>query len=105
MKRLYIDDIRTPKSQGWDIVRTSSEAIEYLINKCPMYISFDHDLGGDDTAMIIVKWMVERDLDNPGFIPDNFKFNVHSANPIGADNIENYLNRYLKFRRENEIKS
>jgi hypothetical protein len=99
-KKLYIDDIRDPKSSGFDIVRTSKEAINYIKKHgCPSYISFDHDLGGDDTAMIVVKWMVNKDLDSYGkFIPKNFKFNIHSANPVGAENIRSYLNNYIKQR-------
>ncbi len=96
--RLYIDDIRNPEGT-FDIVRTSNEAIEYMnIGGCPTFISFDHDLGGDDIAMIVVNWMIEQDLDNPGFIPYDFTFNVHSANPVGAENIKSKLNSYLSFR-------
>ena len=97
--KLYIDDIRNPKSEGWVIVRSSVDAIQFLRNiGCPEYISFDHDLGGEDTAMKVVKWMVEQDLDNPGFIPWNFEFNVHSANICGKQNIEGYLNAYMRNR-------
>ena len=99
MYKMYIDDIRTPKNVFDVIVRTSKEAIRTMKNEgCPGFISFDHDLGGEDTSMIVVKWMVEQDLDNPGFIPDNFKFIVHSANPVGAANIEGYLNAYIRTR-------
>jgi hypothetical protein len=69
-------------------------------NGCPEFFSFDHDLGGEDTAMVVVKWMVEKELDNPGWIPEDFRFNVHSANVCGAANIEGYLNAYLKTRKE-----
>ena len=94
--RLYIDDIRNPKGEFHYIARTSAEAIKMMECCCPTYISFDHDLGGDDTAMVVIKWMIEKDLDEGGtFIPDNFKFNVHSANPVGAANINGYLNCYL----------
>ncbi len=104
-KRLYIDDIRNPKSPNWDIVRSSVEAIQYLENNgCPEYISFDHDLNGDDTAMVIVKYMVNQDLDNPGFIPEGFEFNTHSANPVGSANITGYLNSYLKQRSKMSFK-
>lgn len=69
---------------------------------CPKFISFDHDLGGDDTAMLVVNWMIDTDLDyaNDGkrFIHDDFKFDVHSQNPVGARNIKETLNSYLKFR-------
>lgn len=98
--RLYIDDIRVPKSMGWFIERSSQDAIDFIEDYgCPDYISFDHDLGGDDTAMVVVKWLIEKDLDaNGNYIPEHFEFNVHSANPVGVQNIEGMLNSYLKFR-------
>ena len=97
--RLYIDDIREPKGEFDFIARTSNEAIRIMESlDCPEFISFDHDLGGDDTAMAVVKYMVNRDLDETGFIPDNFTFFVHSANPVGAANLSGYLNAYLRTR-------
>ena len=64
-----------------------------------MEISFDHDFGGDDIAMCVVKQMVEHDLEARGkFIPEGFIFFVHSANPVGARNIESYLNCCLAQR-------
>jgi len=96
--RMYIDDIRDPKGDFDYIARTSTDAIEMMSIGCPTFCSFDHDLGGDDTAMRVVKFMVEADLDNPGWIPDNFTFFVHSANPVGAANITGYLNAYLRGR-------
>ena len=96
---LYLDDIRNPQGEFDFIARTSNEAMRIMeANDCPEFISFDHDLGGDDTAMRVVKYMVENDLDEPGWIPTNFEFNVHSANPVGAANIEGYLNAYLRTR-------
>ncbi len=99
--RLYIDDIRNPKGEFDAVVRTSAIAIDWMTkNGCPDFISFDHDLGGDDTAMNVVKWMVEQDLDTNGnFIPKNFTFFVHSANPVGTSNLTGYLNAYLKQRK------
>lgn len=99
--KLYLDDIRMPTEPEWKVVRSFNDAIS-LINGlgCPEFISFDHDLGRDSlTGYDLAKWIVEKDLDNPGFIPKNFEFNVHSANPVGAENIERYLNKYLEFRR------
>lgn len=96
--KLYIDDLRTPKSEDWLIARDSFAAINLMQQHgCPALISFDHDLGGEDTAMVVVKWMIECDLDCDGaFIPDDFQFNVHSANPVGVKNIEGLLGGYLK---------
>ncbi len=96
---LFIDDLREPPEGAWAVVRTSEEAIAFLeAHGCPAVISFDHDLGGDDTAMRVVRWMIDRDLDAAGFIPEAFEFRVHSANPIGAANIESALGRYLGVR-------
>ena len=47
----------------------------------------------------IAKWLLEMDITGKYLIPDDFEFNVHSANPIGKENIEIYWNNYLKFRR------
>ena len=100
MYTMYIDDIRTPKNNFDVIVRSSDEAMEYMIrNGCPNFVSWDHDLGGDDTSMKIVKAMIELDLDtNNEFIPENFKWNIHSANPVGAANIDGYLTSYMNHR-------
>ena len=103
MYRMYIDDIRSPKGDFHIIARSSKDAITDMETQgCPVFISFDHDLGGNDTAMEVVKYMVNRDLDNPGFIPLDFQFFVHSANPVGAANLQGYLNAYLRTRHEVE---
>ena len=97
--RMYLDDIRNPKGDFDFIARTSNEAIRIMESlDCPEFISFDHDLGGSDTAMSVVKFMVNMDLDEPGWIPSDFTFFVHSANPVGAANITGYLNAYLRTR-------
>lgn len=73
-------------------------------NGCPDYISFDHDLGdiGTKTGKDVANWIVERDQELEGkFIPENFEFNVHSANPVGTENIEGLLKQYLSFRQRN----
>lgn len=97
---LFIDDERFPPNDGrnWVIVRSSKEAQERCQTGVPHYISFDHDLGGEDTAMIFAHWMVEQDLDHPGFIPDGFSFYVHSQNNIGQKDIQGLLDGYLTHR-------
>lgn len=98
--RLFIDDLRDPVSSSWMVARTSSAAIALLETcGCPYEISFDHDLGGDDTAMVVVKRLIEMDLDAGGkYIPEDFIFSVHSANPVGKENILGLLQAYLKYR-------
>lgn len=101
---LFIDDERFPPSSSfdidWRIARSVDEAKD-LINRygCPAYISFDHDLGDKQpTGKDLADWLVEKDLDEPGFLPTNFTFAVHSMNPIGAKNIEGLLTQYLRQR-------
>jgi hypothetical protein len=98
--RLFIDDLRDPVASDWVIARTSVEAIAILESRgCPFEISFDHDLGGEDTAMVVAKRLVNMDLDADGrFIPADFTYSVHSANPIGKRNIEGLLREYLHQR-------
>lgn len=100
--RLFIDDIRDPSSPDWVIARDSATAISIIeANGCPAEISFDHDLGGDDTAIPVVKRLVELDLDAAGaYIPPHFHFTVHGANPVGRENIRALLAQYLIVRLE-----
>lgn len=102
--RLFIDDLRDPVDSAWTIARSSAEAITLLLERgCPDEISFDHDLGGDDTAMAVARRLIDLDLDaNGAFIPPNFRFWVHSANPVGAANLRALLDRYLDVRGANE---
>ena len=95
--RLWIDDVREPPNETWDWVTTSEAAIA-LMREFQQFgmlwipreiVSFDHDLGGDDTTRPVVLWMIEN----------NFKFdeyNVHSANPVGRDWLEGMIERYLR---------
>lgn len=78
---IFIDDIRTPIDDGWIIARTVEESID-LINECisnneEIYISFDHDLGGDKTTREVINYMLRN-----GIVLDGAA--IHSANPVGA---------------------
>ena len=97
--KLFIDDERFPIDENQVIARSVNEAIALMeTNGCPIEINFDHDLGFNvNSGFDLVKWMVEKDLDeNQTFIPSEFKFYVHSQNPVGAKNIESYLLNYLE---------
>jgi len=63
---------------------------------CPNYISFDYDLGKNaPTGYDFAKWLIEEHVSKNIRIPANFDFNVHSANPVNAKNISEYLKQYL----------
>lgn len=120
MKYLFLDDERMPKDvkwiliggvghwgADWHIVRSLTEAKNWiLLNGFPDVISFDHDLGvahysGDysdgETGYDFAKWLVEYDMDTLT-MPDDFSFTVHSLNPIGAENIRELLENYMRNR-------
>lgn len=94
--KLWIDDLRHTPDDTWDVVTTSNAAIAFMktfqeegLNRIEREaISFDHDLGGDDTTRPVVLWMIEN----------NFRFksyNVHSQNPVGRDWLTSMIERYL----------
>lgn len=93
--KLYLDDLRDPPpavGEPWTVARSSSEAIQLVEEKgLPMWMSLDHDLGGDDTSMVFLKWLAYEY--QAEFIPLWF---VHSANPIGKQNIEAFLKSWLR---------
>jgi hypothetical protein len=118
LKKLYLDDIRTPKSEGWDIVRSYEDFVNYIEqNGIPDEVSFDHDLsrehtkyyfdnGGHDnppdplgvefkekTGYDAAKWLCDYCWTNGIPLP---KWNIHSANPVGSDNIKFLLNNFEK---------
>lgn len=122
---LYLDDLRTPTKtmpgyKPWAIVRNYEEFVNYIrMHGIPDYISFDHDLADEhytpqeywhdyelSKAYQESKEYTEKTgLDCAKFLCDfsqeyGLKLglcNVHSANPVGADNICHYINNYKKF--------
>ena len=116
--KLYLDDIRTPKSDNWVIVRCYEDFVTTILTKgLPTEISFDHDLGEEHinyffengghknppnpqnanfrekTGYDAAKWLCEYCWTNGLPLP---KWNVHSANPVGSANISQMLKNYEK---------
>ena len=123
--KLFLDDIRNPydvfkltvnplyeHDSDWVIVRDYYQFIS-AINKfgLPKYVSFDHDLSYDaylpsnqegdinygslkeKTGYDACIWLCEYCLDLGKDIPE---YSVHSANPVGAENIKRYLENFKK---------
>lgn len=92
---LWLDDLRIP-SKEYKWIKDYKEFINHIETYgLPDFISFDHDLGEEETGYDCAKWLVEYCLNNDKKLP-NFK--VHSMNPIGKRNIEylfkNFNDRY-----------
>ena len=100
--RIYLDDIRLPKGKNWVIARSFSDFKRLCLEAESIdLISFDHDLGMENgeelpSGMDCVKWLCQAHFDNLVDISET-RFNVHSANPVGAKNIESYLNSFQRF--------
>ena len=93
--KLYLDDIRNPKSEGWIVARSYKEFVDSISNHgLPEEISFDHDLGeNSETGYDCAKWLCDYCWTNGLPIPT---WNVHSANPVGRDNIVAILQNFEK---------
>lgn len=96
------DMVEKMKSYENIILVASVEDAQEHINKngCPDFISFDNDLGRELEGVHLAQWLVEKDLDEPGFIPDGFEFVVHSQNNIAGKRLMNYLDGYLSYRNK-----
>jgi hypothetical protein len=107
MRKLYLDDVRCPKTEGWDVVRTYEDFVDWITkNGLPDEVSFDHDLAEinydpstgresfkyeEKTGYDAAKWMCGYCMENGLPLP---KFNCHSANPVGSENILAILNSH-----------
>jgi hypothetical protein len=97
--KLWLDDqydepdmpFRHPP-KGFVPARSSSEAMVLIEDKgLPSFISFDHDLGGDDDSSKFVTWMSNSYYSYP--VPD---YQIHSANPVGGANIRSKMETWRK---------
>lgn len=80
-------------------VTTVEAAISHIQKYgCPDFISFDNDLRTQKEGIDLAKWLVEEDLNSPGFIGEGFKFFVHSQNVIAKERIYSLLNQHLDMR-------
>lgn len=108
--QLWLDDIRNPFEHGseWLVfspfgrncntiwVKTQEEFEHYImVNGLPDAVCFDHDLGtgngdGYGCAKFLCKYCEVHNLKLP-------KFSIHSANTVGKQNIQSYLDNYKKY--------
>jgi hypothetical protein len=113
------DDRREYTMSEWTIVRNYKEFTEAIIanfsaGRFPGLVSFDHDLAdihydpstqsesfeykeetGLDCARFLVQFCISNELNLP-------EFYVHSANPIGAENIYQAMHDYFKFKERSK---
>ena len=120
MKKIYLDDVRTPVDKDWTVVRSYDEFVNtvmYIGLENIELISLDHDLGDtamaewhrnvyhnytldynnitEKTGMDCAKWLVDQWLEGAHVV----EVVVHSANAIGSANIMGYINNYRHVSR------
>lgn len=98
--KLFLDDqwsdpgmtLRHPPD-GFIPCRSSAEAITLIkeVGCLPEFISFDHDLGGDDNSIKFIDYMIEHHYNDE--VP---AYQVHSQNPEGAKNIISKMESWKK---------
>ena len=115
---LYLDDVRTPTADNWEVVRNYDEFIAHIkMNGLGAYelISLDHDLGEgamveyytnvkpnyeldynripEKTGMDCARFLVAEAMNTKIPLPTIY---IHSANPIGSANMIGYINNYFR---------
>lgn len=98
--RLFLDDERDPpeRETDWVIARSYKQAVEIVMERgWPNWVQFDHDLGLGPSGYDFAQWLVKYDMDRGG-MPNDFQFDSHSMNPVGARAIIDYLRNYLDFK-------
>lgn len=101
-KRIFLDDLRDCKyANPCATIRTYDNLVDHvLIHGIPEFISFDHDLadfdenGKERTGYDVAKFLIEYMMDNN--IQVRFEYVVHSANPVGSENIKSIIENYFK---------
>ena len=86
---IFIERIYQPPSGGCELKRT-----KYGF---PKEIAFDHDLGDDDTVINFLNFLSNYFIDNNIRIPKDFKYSIHSQNPVGKENIDSKMKQLLKY--------
>ena len=101
---LYLDDIRNPPDDKEYVVCRGFLEAAYMVREkgCPTSIAFDHDLGISElggvmpSGMDFAKWLTRQAMMGELEFPENFRFTVHSANPVGRGNIIAHMDSYFR---------
>ena len=102
--KIWLDDER-PKPQGFDLhITSAAEAIRLLSAGGVSSISLDHDLGSEQNGTgYDVACFIEEGAFRGTLSP--MEVNIHSANPVGRDRMEQAINRAKSYWNRTTIAS
>lgn len=97
---LWLDDIRNPPASLLPHIKVarSSEEAKSVVEKfgMPQKMWLDHDLGGEDTSMVFLKWLANCVVSGTLELSTNFSYELITANPVGRDNLHSFLKCLLR---------
>jgi hypothetical protein len=120
--RIFLDDVRDIYDvypygyrDKWVIVRNYDDFVKEVIREFPTYIAFDHDLAPEHynmdamksreeytklrqtftekTGLDCAKWLCEYCHKHGYKFPE---FGIHSFNPVGSQDIQQYIATYIR---------
>lgn len=91
--KLYIDDIRTPKTIENDLnIARTFEQVKLAMYTKPNFIDMDFDMGFDEpNGLEILRWFKKQGFD--AFIKH---INIHSSHPYGKSQMKRYIETNFK---------
>jgi len=97
MWKLFLDDLRAPPDGSWVVARSVAAAQHHITEYgVPLEMSLDHDLGNGTDAPVLLHWLINQHLDGYLNVAKIATVNVHSANPVGRENL---LGLWVSFMR------
>lgn len=96
--KIWLDDVREPPDNTWRWHKTPEPLVEALprIWNDIDAMSLDHDLGEDHLTGYEVVKRIETLVKVDGYVV-NFPIRVHSANPVGVQNMRAGIASCMKF--------
>lgn len=97
LKKLYVDDLRSPPDDTWDVARNFHKAISMLEDEIYDIVSLDNDIAsfyGNREMMgyDILQWLIMCKLEGHT-VPSTVL--VHSANPVQHEKMQQDIDRYF----------
>jgi hypothetical protein len=94
---IFIDDERDPPPGDWRVARSEAAFRDLLRDHSPAVISFDHDLGCDETGRAVpsgqhcMHHLIDQAMARPAWFNRLRLIILHSANPVGRANMRGLI--------------